>query len=103
MAWNQQFSRTDYYREEPTDEQKKKGELTDINPHIPQFIAKAPWYSSTTENTLEHQRILLKPTSDPTSHWYSRGDKIQSSAKAFRKGACENCGAMSHSVWNKQI
>lgn len=96
MAWNQQFSRADYYREEITDEQKKKGDLTDINPHIPQFIAKAPWYSSTTENTLEHQRIALKPTSDPTSHWYSRGEPTQKAAKAFRKGACENCGAMSH-------
>jgi len=82
--YNQQFSRADYYRE-PETEGEKKGELTDINPHIPQFIAKAPWYASTTENTLEHQRIILKPTTDPTSSWYKRGQTTQKTLK-FKKG-----------------
>ena len=67
------------------------------NPHIPAFMAQVPWYMSTGDSTLEHQR---KPDEGKAhaglDDWYVRGQRAGPAAKKFRKGACENCGAMSH-------
>ncbi|KAK7513340.1 Pre-mRNA splicing Prp18-interacting factor-domain-containing protein [Phyllosticta citriasiana] len=73
------------------------------NEYIPSFIAKKPFYitddaedSSTSANDyLEHQR-LHKSSLATDSKWYDRGRKAGPAATKFRKGACENCGAMSH-------
>ncbi|KAJ3338711.1 mRNA splicing protein [Gonapodya sp. JEL0774] len=65
----------------------------DINPHIPQYISAAPWYIDSGKVSLSHQRNLLKKVED--SQWYERGLKIEAPRK-FRKGACENCGSMTH-------
>jgi hypothetical protein len=68
------------------------------NEYIPSFISKKPFYAidETGEETadyLEHQR-LQKEEKDST--WYDRGKKLGPAATKYRKGACENCGAMTH-------
>ncbi|PPD92762.1 hypothetical protein GOBAR_DD10291 [Gossypium barbadense] len=66
----------------------------EINPYIHQYISSAPWYLNAERPSLKHQR---KWRSDPnyTKSWYDRGAKIFQAEK-YRKGACENCGAMTH-------
>ena len=67
------------------------------NEYIPSFISKKPFYldSADSENDyLEHQR--LQGTTPDQSKWYDRGKRTGPAATKFRKGACENCGAMTH-------
>jgi pre-mRNA-processing factor SLU7 len=67
------------------------------NEYIPSFISKRPFYAGEQgdESTdyLEHQRREEKSES---KEWYDRGKKKGPAATKFRKGACENCGAMTH-------
>ncbi|KLU90662.1 pre-mRNA-splicing factor SLU7 [Magnaporthiopsis poae ATCC 64411] len=66
------------------------------NVYIPNFISKRPFYAGDEgDNTdyLDHQRLQKK--NEDTS-WYDRGKKAGPAATKFRKGACENCGAMTH-------
>ena len=67
------------------------------NEYIPSFISKKPFYleSADSENDyLEHQRLQ---TSIPDqTKWYDRGKRLGPAATKFRKGACENCGALTH-------
>lgn len=68
------------------------------NIYIPAFISKRPFYAGedTGDQTdyLEHQR--LQKAKEDQSKWYDRGKKAGPAATKFRKGACENCGAMTH-------
>lgn len=69
-----------------------------INPHIPEYITKAPWYADTGRASLNHQRL---PEGEDESlakigEWYDRGKTAGPASKKYRKGACENCGAMTH-------
>ncbi|PWY79478.1 hypothetical protein BO94DRAFT_537509 [Aspergillus sclerotioniger CBS 115572] len=67
------------------------------NEYIPSFISKKPFYiddDSSANDYLEHQR-LQKSTTDQ-SKWYDRGKRAGPAATKYRKGACENCGAMTH-------
>ncbi|PWY82205.1 mRNA splicing protein [Aspergillus heteromorphus CBS 117.55] len=67
------------------------------NEYIPSFISKKPFYIDDDESAndyLEHQR-LQKSTADQ-SKWYDRGKRAGPAATKYRKGACENCGAMTH-------
>lgn len=69
----------------------------ETNEYIPSFISKKPFYIGEDDDKndyLEHQR-LQKAQSDQ-SKWYERGKKLGPAATKFRKGACENCGAMTH-------
>jgi pre-mRNA-processing factor SLU7 len=72
------------------------------NEYIPSFIAKKPFYISddlqTDGDYLEHQRLQSQSNSDPlaTAKWYDRGSTTGVKATKYRKGACENCGSMSH-------
>lgn len=99
-------SREDWRKAKELEEARKAGtapaavdeEGKDINPHIPQYIATAPWYYGTAGPTLKHQR----PQSDKEKEqsrideWYKRGVDQTKVAVKYRKGACENCGAMTH-------
>lgn len=68
------------------------------NEYIPSFISKIPFYISddvSEADYLEHQR--LQKEKDPSStKWYERGVKLGPASTKYRKGACENCGAITH-------
>ncbi|PWA93468.1 pre-mRNA-splicing factor SLU7 [Artemisia annua] len=95
-------SREDHRKQMELEEARKAGlapaevdeDGKEINPHIPQYMSSAPWYLNAERPSLKHQR---KWKSDPnyTKSWYDRGAKIYQADK-YRKGACVNCGAMTH-------
>ncbi|KAA0201638.1 hypothetical protein HAZT_HAZT006494 [Hyalella azteca] len=98
-------SREDWKKEKELEELRKAGSIPaavdeegrDINPHIPQYISSAPWYYNSEGPTLKHQRQQeesIKVFTHLNEH-YTRGLKGAKATK-FRKGACENCGAMGH-------
>ncbi|KAI1926317.1 mRNA splicing protein [Ophidiomyces ophidiicola] len=67
------------------------------NEYIPSFISKKPFYiddESSANDYLEHQR--LHKSKEGQSKWYDRGKRAGPAATKYRKGACENCGAMTH-------
>lgn len=67
------------------------------NEYIPAFISKKPFYIDDDESAndyLEHQRLHKSATDQ--SKWYERGRRAGPAATKYRKGACENCGAMTH-------
>jgi pre-mRNA-processing factor SLU7 len=70
------------------------------NQYIPNFISRKPFYVDSTlsdADYLEHQRLQSQPQDTlANSRWYDRGRKLGPAATKFRKGACENCGAMTH-------
>ncbi|CAH1257821.1 SLU7 [Branchiostoma lanceolatum] len=102
--------REDWKKKKELEEARKAGtapaevdeEGKDINPHIPQYIASAPWYYYGRDGeklpTLKHQRPQPEKQlsfSDPDK-WFKRGVKTGPVATKFRKGACGNCGSMTH-------
>ena len=98
-------SREEWKKEKELEELRKAGSIPaavdeegkDINPHIPQYISTVPWYYNSEGPTLKHQRPQeekQKEFTHLTTH-YVRGQAGFKSNK-FRKGACENCGAMGH-------
>jgi pre-mRNA-processing factor SLU7 len=62
-----------------------------------EYMSKAPWYLDTGGPSLSHQR---RPVDErdlkQVDEWYDRGAKTGPAANKYRKGACENCGAMTH-------
>lgn len=77
---------------------KPPAQDTSRNEYIPAFISKAPfWAEQTDGDYLEHQRLHAAPKDTlDKAKWYDRGKKLGPAATKFRKGACENCGAMTH-------
>lgn len=97
-------SREEYRRQKDLEAARKAGTApaaldeqgNAINPHIPEYITKAPWYADTGRPSLAHQRINEQGPHLKLDEWYDRGAKAGPAAKKYRKGACENCGAMTH-------
>lgn len=99
-------SREDWRKAKELEEARKAGtapaavdeEGRDINPHIPQYISNAPWYYNAAGPTLKHQRPQdeKEKTVSGINEWYHRGVNTSQVVTKFRKGACENCGAMTH-------
>jgi pre-mRNA-processing factor SLU7 len=88
---------------------EKREEDERINPHMPQYIVKPPWYfnpdsnddnntQSTTNNKLNHQRSQNEPTRLPITTHTQKGITSDRQVYKFRKGACENCGSMTHKL-----
>ncbi|XP_017547487.1 pre-mRNA-splicing factor SLU7 [Pygocentrus nattereri] len=101
------MTREDWRKKKELEEQRKLGnapaevdeEGKDINPHIPQYIASVPWYIDPSKRpTLKHQRPQSEKQTEFSAigDWYKRGVQDKSVATKYRKGACENCGAMTH-------
>ncbi|KAJ3762831.1 Pre-mRNA splicing Prp18-interacting factor-domain-containing protein [Lentinula raphanica] len=100
------LSREEFRRQKDLDAARKAGtapaaldeEGKPINPHIPQYISQAPWYLDTGAPSLSHQRRAEDSdhTAPSLDTWYDRGATAGPAAKKYRKGACENCGAMTH-------
>ena len=99
-------SRDDFKKQKELEEQRKLGNAPaavdesgkDINPHIPQYISEAPWYLDPDGPTLRHQRQQEEKvkTYSGIDEWYKKGVNATSIATKYRKGACENCGALTH-------
>jgi pre-mRNA-processing factor SLU7 len=97
---------SDYKNQKVLEEQRKEGRAPaevdtktglEINPHIPSYIVNAPWYLDSGGATLEHQRPQEEAREAVKMDvWYKRGEKRGPAATSYRKGACKNCGAMSH-------
>lgn len=99
-------SREDWRKAKELEEARKAGtapaavdeEGKDINPHIPQYISATPWYFGSQGPTLKHQRPQPEKQKLYSSidAWYNRGVDTSRVATKYRKGACENCGALTH-------
>ncbi|XP_076468426.1 pre-mRNA-splicing factor SLU7-like isoform X2 [Babylonia areolata] len=102
----QKQSREDWKKMKELEEARKAGtapamqdeEGKDINPHIPQYIMQAPWYFGAKTATLRHQRPQEEryTTYSQLDDHIKRGIKAGAVATKYRKGACENCGAITH-------
>jgi len=75
----------------------KNDSSIEINPHMPQYITKAPWYLNQSENSLNHQRAQITNNKLPIAIHTQKGI-INKPVYKFRKGACSNCGSMTHSA-----
>ncbi|KAE9211028.1 Pre-mRNA-splicing factor [Phytophthora fragariae] len=111
-AGGERLSSSDFKKKREVEEARKNGTLPPeqdaegnlINPHNPEFISKRPWYlgdsgPSLKHQTLQHQAHLL--SIHEADELYLKGRQQQQHASAgrqrkWRKGACKNCGAMSH-------
>ena len=98
-------SRDEWRKAKELEEARKAGtapalvdeEGKDINPHIPQYISTTPWYFGADGPTLKHQRQQedkSKQFAKIEDH-FVRGLK-GTTATRYRKGACDNCGAITH-------
>ena len=70
-----------------------------INPHNPEYITKRPWYLGESGPSLNHHAKQNGDSSlglQEAEEILARKPKFVGRATTYRKGACENCGAMTH-------
>jgi pre-mRNA-processing factor SLU7 len=63
----------------------------------PNDFSQSPWYSKTVDGIPVPARTKPKPKTG-FSEFYTKGAKVPVQSKNFRKGACENCGSLSHTA-----
>ena len=100
------LGRDDYKKKKELDELRKLGaapaEVDEdgyiINPHIPQYMSDAPWYLSTGQPSLKHQRIYKNNNNIASIYDEIQKGEIKGINKRSKyvDGGCENCGAMTH-------
>ena len=87
----------------PPEMDEKTGKI--INPHNPEFITRVPWYLGESGPTLKHhgdQKASHELSMEEADNLFARKVATQNLLKqnhqkvGFRKGACKNCGAMTH-------
>ncbi|RSL95568.1 Pre-mRNA-splicing factor SLU7 [Fusarium ambrosium] len=66
------------------------------NIYIPSFISKRPFYAGEEGDDNDYLKHQRREEKNEKSTWYDRGRKAGPAATKYRKGACENCGAMTH-------
>jgi pre-mRNA-processing factor SLU7 len=66
------------------------------NIYIPSFISKRPFYAGEDDGDADYLKHQRREEKKEKSQWYDRGRKAAPAATKFRKGACENCGSMTH-------
>ncbi|SBT38851.1 pre-mRNA-splicing factor SLU7, putative (SLU7) [Plasmodium ovale wallikeri] len=71
----------------------KDEEGNDINPHMPQYIIKAPWYLNQTKPGLKHQRYRA---TEKVKIEEERNKKIVVKNKKSVQEFCRNCGSIAH-------
>lgn len=68
------------------------------NPYMPQFISQAPWYLGNFQGSLKHQKSTPNKEKSDINTWYQKGARLATPITKFRKGACSNCGALTHDL-----
>lgn len=66
------------------------------NVYIPSFISKRPFYAGEEGDDNDYLKHQRREEKKEKTTWYERGRKAGPAATKYRKGACENCGAMTH-------
>ncbi|KAM5347075.1 hypothetical protein ACJ41O_010080 [Fusarium nematophilum] len=66
------------------------------NIYIPSFISKRPFYAGEEGDDNDYLKHQRREEKKEKPQWYDRGRKAGPAATKYRKGACENCGAMTH-------
>ncbi|GLE05307.1 hypothetical protein PINS_up014320 [Pythium insidiosum] len=116
----ERLSSSEFKRKKEIEEARKNGTLPPeqdadgnlINPHNPEYISKRPWYLGDSGPSLKHQSIQNQShllSIHEADELYARGRKktlvradggsasgSSAAPRRWRKGACKNCGAMSH-------
>ncbi|GAB67445.1 step II splicing factor, partial [Plasmodium cynomolgi strain B] len=94
-------TREEKKKEKELNEARKAGKIealkdeegNDINPHMPQYIIKAPWYLNQTKPGLKHQRY--KGT-DKVKIEEERNKRVYVKNLKHVSDFCKNCGSATH-------
>jgi pre-mRNA-processing factor SLU7 len=70
----------------------------ELNQNMPGFIAKAPWYVNQQLGNLKHQDRQSNDNRLPITIHTQKGITSNMGVYKYRKGACENCGSMTHKL-----